>query len=235
MQEPSQFRLSIIIPALNEEAGIMTFLNHLQALRSQCELILVDGGSDDKTLELAHPYVDKQITADKGRARQMNAGAKQATAPILLFLHADTFLPEDAVTQIESAITSDCDWGRFDVRLESNDLQLKIVAWLMNKRSCFTGIATGDQAIFVKKAVFEQVGGFADIALMEDIEFSKRLNKNGRPYCIKSKVTSSARRWLSFGIVKTILLMWSLRLRYFLGANPTKLEQLYKKGRFWKA
>jgi len=235
VSEVSIFQLSIIIPTLNEEEGIVEFLQPLQQLRADCEILIVDGGSDDNTVELALPYVDDVLKSAKGRAMQMNEGAAIASAPVLLFLHADTSLPDDAHTQIQSAIDRGANWGRFDVTLSTNDLRLNIVAWMMNKRSYLTGIATGDQAIFVKKDLFEELGGFANIALMEDIELSSRLKKQGRPYCVKSKVISSARRWLSFGVIRTILLMWFLRLRYFFGADPIELEQLYRKGRFWKA
>ncbi len=226
--------ISIIIPTLNEEVGIITFLTKLQVLRPQCELILVDGGSDDETTTLAAAYVDDVIKADKGRSIQMNVGTAMASAPIVLFLHSDTYLPDDAIEQIQYAMSKGYRWGRFDISLSGKAKMLGIVAWLMNKRSRWTSIATGDQAIFVEKSLFEQVGGYADIALMEDIELSAKLKQVSKPYCSRKKVTSSGRRWLSFGIFKTIRLMWWLRLRYFLGADPIELEQLYRKGLFWK-
>lgn len=227
--------ISIIIPTYNEEVGIITFLTKLQALRPECELIVVDGGSEDDTVSLVEPLVDDVVRSDKGRGLQMNVGAAMASAPILLFLHADTYLPKDAVEHIHQAMNKGFQWGRFDIKLSGKSVILSLVAWMMNKRSCWTGIATGDQALFVEKELFEKLGGYADIALMEDIELSSKLRKHHKPYCIKNKVISSARRWLSFGVVKTILLMWWLRLRYFLGTDPTDLEQLYRKGRFWKA
>ena len=227
--------ISIIIPTYNEEIGIICFLTKLQALRPECELIVVDGGSDDHTVSLVTDLVDDVVRSDKGRALQMNIGAAMASAPVLLFLHADTFLPKDAVEHVQKAINEGFQWGRFDIKLTGKSLILSVVAWMMNKRSCLTGIATGDQALFVEKELFEQLGGYADIALMEDIELSSKLKKENKPYCIKTKVISSGRRWLSFGIFKTIILMWWLRLRYFFGADPTDLEQLYRKGRFWKA
>lgn len=227
--------LTIIIPVLNEQAGIEIFLQDLQVLRPQCELILVDGGSDDNTVSLAQPYVDDVLYADSGRAIQMNAGAAMATAPILLFLHADTYLPKDAISQIQNAINSGYCWGRFDVQLTGQHFLLKVVAWLMNIRSRWSGIATGDQAIFVLRTLFEQQAGFSPIALMEDIELSARLKKVIRPFCARSKVTSSGRRWMSFGIVRTITLMWWLRLQYSTGASPQRLAVLYKEGKFWKA
>tara|TARA_R110001606_G_scaffold399222_2_gene582429 strand:- start:82358 stop:83050 length:693 start_codon:yes stop_codon:yes gene_type:complete len=226
--------ITIIIPALNEQAGIETFLQHLQLLRPQCELLLVDGGSDDDTVALAQLYVDNVLSAHSGRAVQMNIGAAMASAPILLFLHADTYLPEDAISQIQKAMNSGYQWGRFDVQLTGDHFLLKCVAKLMNTRSRWSGIATGDQAIFVLSKLFEQRGGYADIALMEDIELSARLKKVSKPFCARSKVTSSGRRWLNFGILRTITLMWWLRLQYFIGAKPERLALLYKEGKFWK-
>ena len=225
--------ISIIIPSLNEETGIVDFLSSLQSLRPRCQLILVDGGSTDNTMKLASAYVDKLIISSAGRAIQMNKGATVANAPILLFLHADTLLPLDAIEQNHYATKLGYQWGWFNIKLTGHYL-LSIVAWLVNKRSRLTGIATGDQALFIDKTIFTKLGGFADISLMEDIELTSRLNKLGQAYCIPSKVISSGRRWLKFGIIKTILLMWSLRLRYFLGTSPSELEQLYRKGQFWK-
>jgi len=226
--------ISIIIPTLNEEVGIITFLTKLQALRPQCELIVVDGGSDDETVRLAEPHVDDVIKSDKGRATQMNVGVAMASAPIVLFLHADTYLPDDVIEQINRATNKGHKWGRFDIKLSGRSKILTIVSWLMNKRSRWTGIATGDQAIFVEKEAFDQVGGYADIALMEDIELSGKLKEVSKPFCSAKKVTSSGRRWMSFGVFKTICLMWWLRLRYFFGTEPAELEKLYRKGLFWK-
>ena len=226
--------ISIIIPTFNEEVGITPFLTKLQALRPQCELIVVDGGSDDQTASLAEAYVDDVIKADKGRSIQMNVGTAMASGSIVLFLHSDTYLPDDAIEQIQYAISKGYRWGRFDITLSGKAKMLGMVAWLMNKRSRWTSIATGDQAIFVEKSLFEQVGGYADIALMEDIELSGKLKHVSKPYCSYKKVTSSGRRWLSFGIFRTICLMWWLRLRYYFGADPSALAQLYRKGLFWK-
>jgi len=226
--------LSIIIPTLNEEVGIITFLTKLQVLRPQCELIVVDGGSDDETVALAESYVDDVIKSAQGRAIQMNVGAAMASAPILLFLHADTYLPDDAVERVHYALNEGYHWGRFDIKLSGKHKMLSIIAWLMNIRSRWTGIATGDQAMFVKKSLFDQIGGFTDIVLMEDIALSAKLKEKGKPSCLRSKVISSGRRWLNFGVIKTILLMWWLRLRYYLGTDPVDLEQLYRKGQFWK-
>jgi len=228
-------QISIIIPVLNEQAGIEAFLQSLQSLRPQCELIVVDGGSDDNTVALTHPYVDDVIHTEQGRAIQMNVGAVTASAPILLFLHADTYLPENAISQIRQAIDEGYHWGRFDISLTGQHSLLKLIACLMNIRSRLSGIATGDQAIFVTKELFEQQGDYKHIALMEDIDLSARLKQVCKPFCSRSKVISSGRRWISFGVIKTIVLMWWLRFRYFSGAKPESLAKLYKTGKFWKA
>jgi len=224
---------SIIIPTLNEEQAIVNCLNALQALRENCEIILVDGGSLDDTQKLAQPLVDKLISTEKGRAIQMNAGAENATGEVIIFLHADTFLPPNTLDKINQAIHSH-PWGRFDVVLSGSHPMLKVVAFLMNWRSRLTGVATGDQAIFVNKGLFESVGHYPTIALMEDIALSKKLKKISPPACLKTKVISSGRRWEKFGVLKTILLMWSLRLRYCFGVDTQTLAYLYNKGQFWK-
>lgn len=225
---------SIIIPCLNEQKGIGFFLSRLQGLRPQCEIIVVDGGSVDDTVQIAKPWVDLLIESKPGRAVQMNVGAKHASSECFIFLHADTFLPNDALTQIEQALAQGYRWGRFDIRLIGQHCLLPIISFFMNIRSATTDIATGDQAIFVDKASFYQVGGYPDIAIMEDIALSKKLKKHGRAYRIISHVESSARRWLEFGVFKTILLMWWLRLQYFFGVSPLQLAQQYKSGQFWK-
>jgi len=227
--------LSIIIPCLNEQKGIHFFLSRLQKLRSQCELILVDGGSEDNTVQIAEPLVDQLIQTSVGRARQMNAGADIAASPILLFLHADTFLPDDAVSQIQYALVHGYRWGRFDIHLMGQHWALPVISYFMNVRSAITGIATGDQAIFVEKALFDQVGTYPNIAIMEDIALSKSLKRREQAYRVLSRVDSSARRWIQFGIYKTILLMWWLRLQYFLGVEPTQLALQYQRGQFWKS
>ena len=226
--------VSIIVPTLNEEKGILFFLKQLQFFRAQCEIILVDGGSADNTCDLAKEYVDILIHELPGRAIQMNAGAKQASAETLLFLHADSFLPRDALKYIYRGQKQGYQWGRFDIRLLSTKWLLSLVSWFINQRSALTGIATGDQAIFVDKTLFERVGGYQAIPLMEDIALSIRLKKVAKPYRIQSKVATSARRWIDVGIVKTVLLMWWLRLLFFVGVTPEKLAVLYREGRFWK-
>lgn len=206
----------------------------LQPLRDCCELIVVDGGSMDNTKSLAKPLADKVIPSGKGRAIQMNVGAENAVGNILIFLHADTFLPQDALMHINNAINNNGQWGRFDVKLSGCHPMLKMIAWFMNWRSRLTAIATGDQVIFVKKKLFESVGHYPVIPLMEDIALCKKLKKISPPACLTAKVTSSGRRWERFGVFRTILLMWRLRLGYFLGEDPQTLAFLYNEGHKWK-
>jgi rSAM/selenodomain-associated transferase 2 len=225
---------SIIIPVYNEARIIENCLASLQSLRHSAEIIVVDGGSTDHTKLLATPLADKVIDANKGRARQMNAGAGSAHGDILLFLHADTLLPATALNDIEQAFNVCHHWGRFDVSLSGRHPMLKVIGLLMNWRSRITGIATGDQAMFVTASLFNQVGHYPEIALMEDIALSKKLKQHSPPACLHTSVISSGRRWEQFGILKTILLMWSLRLRYFFGASPDHLAAIYNEGRLWK-
>lgn len=220
--------LSIIIPVLNEAETLAARLAALQAIRARgVEVIVVDGGSADDSAGRATPLVDRLITAPRGRGRQMNAGAEQATGEVLLFLHADTVLPDLATERIEAAVTGGALWGRFDVRIDGASVMLPIVAALMNGRSRLTGIATGDQAIFATREAFEHVGGFPDIPLMEDIAFSSAMRRIARPVCLAEKVTTSGRRWEKHGVWRTILTMWWLRLRFWLGASPQTLAREY--------
>lgn len=225
-------KFSIIIPTLNEEKNILSCLSALQPLRNECDIIVVDGESIDKTQILASPLANKVITSAKNRSIQMNKGAGQATGDLLIFLHADTILPENSLRLIEQEISPTRQWGRFDIRLDGYSRMLKVIAWMMNWRSRITAIATGDQVIFVTRSAFEKVGQYPEICLMEDIALSKALKKITRPICLKAKVVSSGRRWESNGIFKTILLMWSLRLRYFLGSDPQTLALLYVQNTF---
>jgi rSAM/selenodomain-associated transferase 2 len=221
--------LAIIIPVLDEGAIIAPALTRLKPLRTRgAEVIVVDGGSQDNTLERARPLVDRTLTAPRGRAAQMNAGAAAASqqAKSLLFLHADTTLPTDADRLIESALAGS-PWGRFDVRIDGAARGLGMVAFMMNQRSRVTGICTGDQGIFMRRELFESLGGFAEIALMEDVEFSRRARRIARPAAIPSAVTTSGRHWEKRGVARTIVLMWELRLRYFLGADPRALARRY--------
>jgi rSAM/selenodomain-associated transferase 2 len=221
--------LTIIIPVLNEAANIEAALRALAPLRVRgAEVIVVDGSSADNTAVLARPLADRVVASAPGRAMQMNAGSVIAGGDVLLFLHADTRLPVDAdLLVLESLSKSDRVWGRFDVTIDGAHPSLPVVAASMNARSRLTGIATGDQAMFATRRAFNMVGGFPEIALMEDIELSRRLKRLSRPLCLRERVTTSARRWESRGVIRTILLMWQLRLLYFLGASPDDLARRY--------
>jgi rSAM/selenodomain-associated transferase 2 len=225
--------LSIIIPVLNEQETIEKSLAALQPLRRRgVEVIVVDGGSTDATCGLARPLSDLVLSASRGRASQMNAGARQAKGKHFLFLHSDTLLPEQATEQISGTLNrSGRVWGRFDVRFDSPLRILRIVAFMMNRRSRWTGIATGDQAMFVERQAFERVGGFPEIALMEDIALSKSLKRLSPPVCLRARVTTSGRRWEKHGALRTILLMWRLRAAYFLNADPSRLAERYRHAR----
>ncbi len=218
--------LSIVVPVLNEAANIAAALQALAPLRTRgAEVIVVDGGSSDDTADLARPLADRVLEASRGRAAQMNAGAGVASGDALVFLHADTRLPEDADRLVFEALARR-PWGRFDVRFDTGGI-LRIVAAMMNLRSRVTGICTGDQAIFVTRAAFEAAGGFPPIPLMEDIAISIRLKQVGGPACLRSCVITSGRKWRRHGVWRTIVLMWRLRLAYFLGSDPVRLAHHY--------
>jgi rSAM/selenodomain-associated transferase 2 len=225
--EPS---LSIIIPVLNEADTIVAAVQALTPLRARgAEIIAVDGGSSDDTVTLATAHSDRVITSARGRATQMNAGAAVARGDVLLFLHADTRLPPDADRLIVDGLArSRRAWGRFDVAIDGNHPLLPVVAAFMNARSRLTGVATGDQAMFMTRTAFDAAGGFPEIALMEDIAFAQRLKHISPPLCLRARVTTSGRRWKTRGVLRTILLMWRLRLAYFLGAKPEDLARRYE-------
>jgi rSAM/selenodomain-associated transferase 2 len=225
----SAARLSVVVPVLDEAPGIATMLQSLSSLRARgAEVIVVDGGSRDDTAALARPLCDRLVAAPRGRAAQMNSGAAAARGEILLFLHADTHLPAEADRLILGGLAAGGGvWGRFDVRIAGRHPLLPVIAAMMNLRSRLTGIATGDQAMFVARSAFAAIGGFPDIALMEDIALSRRLKQLGRPLCLRSRVTTSGRRWEKHGVVRTILTMWRLRLAFFLGAAPAQLAVRY--------
>jgi rSAM/selenodomain-associated transferase 2 len=221
--------ISIIIPVLNEAAALPVCLQSLQPLRQQnCELIVVDGGSIDDSLAIAAPLADRVLTTRRGRAAQMNTGIRVAQGDILWFLHGDSLPPPEAADLIRTSLDRPGHvWGRFDIRLSGNRPLLRIVETLMNSRSRLTGIATGDQGIFVRRAVFERIGGYPAIPLMEDIALSYTLKRISRPVCLRQRLLTSSRRWEREGIWKTILLMWRLRLAYFFGADPARLARRY--------
>ena len=220
--------LSIIVPVLNEAAEIQAGLAALQPLRARRhEVIVVDGGSSDATASLAASLTDRVLCAPRGRAAQMNAGAAAARGDSLLFLHADTRLPDEADRLVLAALCGR-EWGRFDVAIQGCHPLLPLVAAAMNRRSRWSGIATGDQAIFVRRAAFEAVGGYEAIPLMEDIALSRVLKRRGPPACLRERVATSGRRWETRGVLRTITLMWQLRLAYYCGADPARLARRYR-------
>lgn len=220
--------LCIVVPVLDEAASLPARLKALDAFRRRgARVVVVDGGSEDDTLAIAREHADLALLAPRGRASQMNAGAAACPADVLLFLHADTVLPDNADALVQRATLGPFAWGRFDVRIDSPRAALRMVSAMMNLRSRWTGIATGDQALFVRHDLFRQIGGFPDLPLMEDIAMSRALKRHGPPACLKDRVTTSARRWERHGVWRTIVLMWRLRAAYFLGADPRQLAIRY--------
>ena len=222
--------ISVIIPTLNEAQNIRATLDRLHH-PAFSEILAAEGGSQDGTVALAAP-VAKVVTAPTGRARQMNTGAATASGDVLLFLHADTLLPPTAADDITAALADPrVVGGHFNARITPDRGMLWLVGRMMSWRARLTGIATGDQAIFVRRNVFEQLGGFPDIPLMEDIAFSRSLKRAGRVAALRSSVMTSGRRWEQHGALRTILLMWWLRLLFFLGVSPDRLKHLYQDAR----
>jgi rSAM/selenodomain-associated transferase 2 len=222
--------LSIVMPVLDEADGIEATLQALAPLRARgVGVILVDGGNRDDTPARARPLADRVVDGPRGRARQMNVGAALARAPRLLFLHADTRLPEQADGIVCGALAHHARaWGRFDVRIEGRSRLLPVVAAMMNRRSRCSGIATGDQAMFMTRGAFDAAGGFPDQPLMEDVEFCKRLKRMSAPICLPQRVLTSGRRWEQHGVWRTIVLMWRLRLLYALGMSAERLAPWYR-------
>lgn len=237
--------LSIVVPMLNEAAALPALLGHLAGWHARgCEIVLVDGGSRDDSVAIARAAGFRVVAAGRGRARQMNAGARACAGPILLFLHADTRLPAAADALVRAALACAPQrpvgasrvraaqagpvWGRFDVRIDGRPRMLRVVAALMNLRSRLSGIATGDQAIFVRRDAFEALGGFPDQPLMEDIELSRRLLRVSRPACLRARVRTSGRRWEQRGVWRTIFLMWRLRWAYWRGVPAERLAEAYR-------
>jgi rSAM/selenodomain-associated transferase 2 len=221
---------AIIVPILNEADALPELLQHLQHWRDRgAEVIIADGGSNDTSADMAREQGFAVIKAPRGRARQMNAGAKASQARHLLFLHADTRLPTGADQRIDSALGNQSfAWGRFDVRIEGCSKMLPVIAWFMNHRSRLTGIATGDQTLFMTRDAFDAVGGFPDQPLMEDVEMSRQLKQITAPVCLQEKVTTSGRRWDARGSWRTIWLMWQLRWAYWRGTPAEQLAERYR-------
>ena len=222
-------KISIVIPTLNEAKDIQKTLALLQPLRERGhEIIISDGGSTDNTTKLAASLADKIISSAKSRASQMNTGAKKASGDILWFLHADTFIPENSDIIIRNHLqNSNKVWGRFNIRLSGQHFLFRIIERMVNLRSKLTGIATGDQGIFIRQEYFKKLNGFSEIPLMEDIEISTRLKSFSSPICLTQKLITSSRRWEKHGILKTVFLMWQLRLAYFMGTSANKLARKY--------
>lgn len=224
-------RVTVIIPARDEAQNLPLLLADLAPLRAAgAEVVLVDGGSSDATCAVARNHVDRVITSPPGRARQMNAGAAQANGEYLWFVHADTRVGPAALAALEAALDARPLWGRFDVRLSGSGLALWVIGTMISLRSRLTGVATGDQGIFVRRQAFEAMAGYADIPLMEDVELSLRLKRQQRPSCLRPPLLTSSRRWERNGIWRTVLLMWRLRLAYYCGASPHRLASQYHRG-----
>ena len=227
-------KIAVIIPVLNEEEALPRLLTRLVSM-SFDEILVVDGGSHDRTLDVVKPFLKPDVSrgiqvlsSGRGRAAQMNAGAANTQAEILVFLHADTDVPDQAVPRIcQSLADASCVGGRFDVRFPNDKGWAWVISRMMNLRSRWTGICTGDQTLFVRRSIFERLGGFAEIPLMEDIEFAKRLKQQGRVAALRETVTTSFRRWEQGGPLRTILRMWTLRLLYWWGWDPRTLQKFY--------
>ncbi|WP_435100497.1 TIGR04283 family arsenosugar biosynthesis glycosyltransferase [Arhodomonas sp. AD133] len=224
-------RLSIVIPALNEASALPGLLTSLAPWRrAGDEVVVSDGGSDDGTRDIAVAHGARVVDAPRGRARQMNAGAAVAAGDVLWFVHADSGVRQGLREGLAGAVANGAVWGRFDVRLSGGGAALRMIAWSMNRRSRLTGIATGDQGIFVRRALFEGVGGYPDQPLMEDVALSARLRREARPACLRGPLITASRRWETHGVWRTVALMWRLRFDYWRGADPHSLYRRYYRG-----
>ena len=223
--------ISVVVPTLDEAPVLASTLAAARA-GDDVEIVVVDGGSRDATLAAARARADRVLDAPRGRARQMNAGGRVARGDVLLFLHADTRLPPGYASAVRGALArADAVGGRFDVRLDAPGAVFRLTEWLINARSRMTGIATGDQAIFVRRTVFERIGGYPPLPLMEDIAFCRTLKRFGVMVALRDAVVTSARRWQRHGIARTVLLMWGLRAAYYAGVPPARLARLYADAR----
>jgi len=227
--------ISIVVPVLNEIEGIADLCRRLDAGDFE-QIVIVDGGSIDGSWQWLYDhwhYGQKRLVlqSESGRAVQMNHGAESAIGDVLIFLHADSRLPNDAKLQVRKVLNGPLWWGRFDVQFDSSLRFMRVIAWFMNTRSKLSGIATGDQAIFMRRAAFEQIQGFDPIPLMEDVATSRRLKGLSKPLCVDSPVVTSARRWERNGVLRTMVLMWAFRFAYFVGVSPQRLSKLYAQVR----
>ncbi|MGD0671932.1 MAG: TIGR04283 family arsenosugar biosynthesis glycosyltransferase [Candidatus Binatus sp.] len=224
--------LSAIVPMLNEAAAIASTLGALRRGAPDAEIVVVDGGSIDSSVALAQPLCDAMIGASRGRAHQMNAGARESHGDVLVFVHADTLVPSSFAADIASALSDPAVvGGRFDVRLDSATLAYRIIGAMISIRSRISRTGTGDQAIFVRREVFDRLGGFPDFELCEDLEFARRLKRAGRVACLRARVTTSARRWNRDGVIRTIVRMWLIRAMYLMGVAPARLKRMYSDSR----
>lgn len=223
--------LSVVIPVRNEAQSLPLLLDDLAGLRAGgAEVIVVDGGSSDATYELAREKTDRVLVCEPGRAVQMNAGAALAQGEYLWFVHADTRVSAEALAALQDALADRPLWGRFDVRLSGEGAAFKLIGKMISLRSRLTGVASGDQGIFVRREHFDAMGGYAPIALMEDLYLCRHLKQQARPRCINVALSTSSRRWQQNGVWRTVILMWCLRLAYYAGVNPTTLARHYRRG-----
>jgi rSAM/selenodomain-associated transferase 2 len=225
-------KLSVVVPMLNEAATIASTLDALRRGAPDAEIIVVDGGSTDASVAIVRPLCDTLIDASRGRALQMNAGARASQGDVLVFVHADTIVPSTFATDIASALSDPAVvGGRFDVKLDDNALPYRIIGAMISIRSRISRTGTGDQAIFVRRDVFDRLGGFPELELCEDLEFSRRLKRTGRIACLRTRVTTSARRWNRDGVVRTVVRMWLIRGMYLMGVPPARLKRMYSDTR----
>ncbi len=214
---------------LNEEGAIAPTLRAIRAGAPAADIIVVDGGSTDASASTARPLCDLLLDAPRGRARQMNAGAARASGDVLAFVHADTLVPANFQSEIARALSDpDVAGGRFDLRLDDQRWLCRLIGGLISLRSRLSRTGTGDQTIFVRRRIFDALGGFADIPICEDLDLARRLERAGRVACLRAKVTTSARRWLNRGIARTVLTMWTIRALYLAGVSPHRLARWYR-------
>ncbi len=224
-------KLSVIVPMLNEERAIARTLDAIAAGAPAAEVIVVDGGSSDRSREEAGPRCARLLISPRGLARQMNAGAAIATGDALVFVHADTTVPPSFAADIAAALDDPAAvGGRFDLRLDDSAPILRLIGWLISARSRLSRTGTGDQAIFARRAIFDRLGGYRDLAVCEDLDLARRLKRAGRVACLRSRVTTSARRWREEGVLATTTRMWFIRAAFLLGVSPARLAHLYKRG-----
>ena len=229
--------ISVIIPTLDEEASIPGAIRSAREA-GPCEVVVVDGGSRDRTVEIARVEADTVISSPRGRAAQMNAGAAIARGEALLFLHADPLLPKGSLTAVLDALRDAAViGGAFRVRLAASSgagryvrAALGITGRMIGARAGATRAFTGDQAIFVRSGSFRSLGGYPEIPLMEDVDLSRRMRKAGRTVLLPLRVETSGRRWEAWGPLRTVLFMWRLRIGYLLGWTPSRCADAYRRG-----